>query len=211
MLQISQTLLFALTIFSLYVFPSQATVSDACGVATSLLLLDPSLESLQAQVLSSLSTDINSCTQGTCTVDANKYYSNYKTACTTAGGRIFVTDLSYTCSNEPVSILNDATCVGQNCTASESKEYLMSIYDEFLVRTNLITNAEYYCTFNGYVNVKTSGSNHCDAPFGLIMLFFSSLLGFLWYWVVVLFSSLCRFFFMPISVRHIHVRPTKSH
>ena len=44
MLQISQTLLFALTLFSLYVFPSQATVSDACGVATSLLLLDPSLE-----------------------------------------------------------------------------------------------------------------------------------------------------------------------
>jgi len=173
--QISQTILFALTIFSLDVFLAQATVSDACEVQTLALEgNDETLASIQSQVFERGSSELEACTRSSCTIDESKYSANYLAACTGAGGKVYLADATYACVGGTYLFKNEPFCVGKNCTASDNKEQILNYYAGYTV-----TKGSSVCSFKGFV--EASGSSRWDTSFGFIMLSFSSLLGFLLY------------------------------
>jgi len=182
MLQISQTLLLALTIFFLDVFPSQATV---CADETVALNGIATLTNLQQQIFRTYDSELQACAgyitkDTTCTLDFSKYTatSDLKAACTSVGGKILVYDSTQTCYGNgfpkiTIHSNNQALCVGQNCTASEFDAALDSLLDARDVQNKATGFA--VCTSDA--KVETSGSSQCDACFALNMLLFSSLLG----------------------------------
>ena len=216
MLQISQTLLFALTIFSLDVFPSQATVTNSCAYETMALRGNATLIDLRKKIYESVYVDFYADTKRFVNVLESKYNLNFTEACKETGGRILLNDLTFNCSHGSKNytiydlryIRDDAICVDKNCTEIEEEEIRNNFsqyrYPFNVTTTDANTAVVYNCT------LTPSGSSHYDASFGLIMLFFSSLLGFLFYWIVMLLIS-AQILFIPISVRHIHVRVITAH
>jgi len=194
MLQISQTLLLALTIFFLDVFPSQAT---GCSDETAALSETATLQQLEQEINQELDSEFQACmetatTTATCTFDHSKYSAtaNYKAACTSAGGKVLVFDARLICSANGVGLNvfenNEPLCVSKNCAASEVE----ALYD--IILDNIELELEGYgwvCTSDAAVDtsdaavdtpdaaVNTSGSSHCDACFALNMLLLSLLLG----------------------------------
>jgi len=192
MLQISQTLLLALTIFFLDVFPSQAT---GCSNETAALRETATLQQLSQEIYQELDSEFQACVSlylTTCTADFSKYSAtaNYKAACTSAGGKVLVLDSRLICSANGVGLNvfenNEPLCVSKNCAASEVE----ALYD--IILDNIELELEGYgwvCTSDAAVDtsdaavdtpdaaVNTSGSSHCDACFALNMLLLSLLLG----------------------------------
>ena len=177
MLQISQTLLLALTIFFLDVFPSQAT---GCYNETAALSETATLQQLRQEIYQERDSEYQAClaaSTATCTFDYSKYSAtaNYKAACTSAGGKVLVFDSNLICSGNGGSVKvidnNEPLCVSQNCSTSAVE----ALYDKLLDNNELEVEA-YGLVCTSDTAVDTSGSSHCDACFALNMLLFSSLL-----------------------------------
>jgi len=179
MLQISQTLLLALTIFFLDVFPSQAT---GCSDETAALSETATLQQLSQEIYQERDSEFQAClaaSTATCTFDYSKYSAtaNYKAACTSAGGKVLVFDTNLICSGNggfKDIYNNEPLCVSQNCSTSAVE----ALYDKRNDNYELEVEKKAYglvCTSDAAVD--TSGSSHCDACFALNMLLLSLLLG----------------------------------
>ena len=189
MRQISQSLLFALTIFFLEVFPSQATLSVTCDKETSALRENATLKELQVVVYASVHADLNACSKRFVTVFEKEHNLNFTVACNATGGKILSHNLTFNCSDGRKEystydlrfIKDDAICVSNKCNASEEMEILVNFSGYRYPFTASTTDASTAVVSSCTLIEETSGSSHCDAYFGLIIFLFSSLLGFLFY------------------------------
>ena len=119
------------TLFFLGALPSGAAVSTACDQETNVLYANSNFQSILVEYALEYgqkiadSCDFTLTSNATCTINFNTFLAaaNYKTACLSAGGQVFISDSTLVCSYNSLSFTynlnNQVLCVGQSCNKND--------------------------------------------------------------------------------------------
>ena len=131
-LQISKTMsALVVTLFFLGALPSGAELSAACTQEIAALSTTSNVQSIFTEYIQEYKqkfanlcgTTVTSSTR--CTIDLNALSAtaDYKAACLSAGGQVFISDATQVCSNDSLSWTinsnNQVLCVGQSCNKND--------------------------------------------------------------------------------------------